>query len=121
MLKSNFITDTPKKLADDFEVQNWVEEMVKPQSQGGCGMLGIPKKLTTVEQLVDIVTAVISICSMGHAAANFQQYEAYSFMLNYPVILMKMPPQTKVQFSSLVLMFYYRYISKLIRRLGCLD
>jgi Lipoxygenase len=124
MLKINLNTDTPKKLAEDFEVQNWVAEMVRPQSDkpdGGCCMLGIPKKLTTVEQLVDIVTAVISICSMGHAAANFQQYEAYSFMPNYPVILMKMPPQTKVQFSSLILMFYYCFISKLIRRLGCLD
>jgi Lipoxygenase len=107
VLKSNLNTDTPKKLAEDFEVQNWVRDLVKPLSdkEDGCGFLGIPKKLETVEQLVDIVTAVISICSMGHAAANFQQYEAYAFSLNYPVMLMKMPPQTKVRFFSFICIY----------------
>jgi hypothetical protein len=98
-------------LAEDFEVQNWVEEMVKPLSdENGCGFLGMPKKLDTVEQLVDICTAVISICSMGHAAANFQQYEAYAFMPNYPVMLKKMPPQTKVRFF---LWFKFSFIALL--------
>jgi hypothetical protein len=104
MLKINLNSDTPKKLAEDFEVQNWVADLTKPLSdKDGCGFSGMPKKLEKVEQLVDIVTAVISICSMGHAAANFQQYQAYAFGPNYPVIMMKMPPQTKVRFNYCML------------------
>jgi len=91
------ILDTPKKLEDDYEVHNWVKEMGTSQSHGGLGIGGIPENLQSVEQLIDICTAVVSACSMGHAGANFQQYDAYGFVPNYPGILMKLPPQTKVK------------------------
>jgi arachidonate 5-lipoxygenase len=84
-------------LTGDYEVQNWVKEMAAPLEQG-CGFLGMPEKLTCVEQLVEIVTAVISICSMGHAAANFQQYQAYAFPPNYSVLLTAVPPKCKVKY-----------------------
>jgi hypothetical protein len=76
--------------------------MASPQSDGGCGIRSMPMKLDTVEQLVEICTTIVSTCSMGHASANFQQYEAYGYVPNFPATLMKMPPQTKVCFFLLI-------------------
>ena len=42
-----------------------------------------------------MVTAVISICSQGHAAANFGQYDEYGFVPNYPPILYGPVPTSK--------------------------
>jgi arachidonate 5-lipoxygenase len=98
-----FVADTPEKLAEDFEVQNWAKEMASPQSEGGCGIKSMPMKLDTIEQLVEICTTIVSTCSMGHAAANFQQYQAYGFPPNFPPTLRKMPPQAKVIITFLYL------------------
>ena len=50
---------------------------------------------------------------MGHAAANFQQYEAYGYPPNFPPTLRKMPPQTKVLinfFASNIFIFHTIYM-----------
>lgn len=46
--------------------------------------------------MIDVVTVIISTCSLGHAAANFQQYEQYGFVPNYPGILLSEIPKEKV-------------------------
>lgn len=51
---------------------------------------------TTVEEVIDVVAGIISTCSLGHAAANFQQYEQYGFVPNYPGILLSDIPKEKV-------------------------
>ena len=50
---------------------------------------------TGVDQVVEVVTAIISTCSQGHAAANFGQYEEYGFVPNYPPILYGSVPTSK--------------------------
>ncbi len=35
MRKSCYVSDTPEKLSDDFEIQNWAEELT---SEDGCQM-----------------------------------------------------------------------------------
>lgn len=97
-------------MVGDYELQNWVKEMATPL-ESGCGFLGMPEKLTSVEDLVEICTAVISICSMGHAAANFQQYNAYAMIANYPVVLPVLPPKTKVR------NFYFQCESSLLEKI----
>ncbi|XP_076352240.1 allene oxide synthase-lipoxygenase protein-like isoform X2 [Tachypleus tridentatus] len=59
------------------------------------GVPGQDVKFTTVEQVTDMVTVVIAICSIGHAAANFLQYEEYGFPPNYPGILPSEVPKDK--------------------------
>ncbi|XP_045180456.2 polyunsaturated fatty acid 5-lipoxygenase-like [Mercenaria mercenaria] len=85
-------------LLADEEVQNWREELVRSENDNGLGMIGVPGedgKFTKKEQLVIVLTSVISICSVGHAMANFAQYDEYSHPLNYPSLLRGTPPKDK--------------------------
>ena len=86
-------------LEQDFELQNWAEELSKPTADGGVGLRGVPGggALTNTEDLVTIATSVIFTASCGHAMANFGQYEAYGFPPNYPLILRGSPPSSKTE------------------------
>ncbi|XP_076063710.1 polyunsaturated fatty acid 5-lipoxygenase-like isoform X1 [Oratosquilla oratoria] len=96
--------DTPEKLAEDWELQWWREELVKQRQLGGVGLEGVPgdpvKGFCKVEEVIETVTVIISTCSLGHSAANFQQYEQYAFVPNYPGILMEDPPKTKREYDE---------------------
>ena len=48
-----------------------------------------------MDQLVSTCSAIISTCSLGHASANFAQYEEYGFVPNYPGILYGRAPTSK--------------------------
>ncbi|XP_045132500.1 polyunsaturated fatty acid 5-lipoxygenase-like isoform X2 [Portunus trituberculatus] len=91
--------DTPEKLTGDWELKWWREELVKPRDNNGVGLKNVPgndeEGFTSVDQVVDAVTVIIATCSLGHAAANFQQYEQYGFVPNYPGILMGPVPSEK--------------------------
>ncbi|XP_077519129.1 polyunsaturated fatty acid 5-lipoxygenase-like isoform X2 [Amblyomma americanum] len=95
----NYYYDTPEKLENDYELHQWRDELVKERHLTGVGIKGVPGeehgKFTNVEQVIDTVTAIIQQCSVGHAAANFQQYEEYAFPPNYPAFLYNGPPKDK--------------------------
>lgn len=85
-------------LLADEEIQNWREELVKSEGDNGLGVLGVPGEggiFTKKEQLVQVLTSVISICSVGHAMANFAQYDEYAYPLNYPSLFRDVPPKDK--------------------------
>ena len=56
----------------------------------------MPEKLTTNDELIEVLTVFIFISSVGHAAANFEQYNQYAFPPNYPSILYGERPKSKV-------------------------
>ncbi|XP_060580149.1 polyunsaturated fatty acid 5-lipoxygenase-like isoform X2 [Ruditapes philippinarum] len=91
--------ETNEVLLADDEIQNWREEITRSVDNYGLGMQGVPGgdsgKFTTKEQLVTVLTGFISIFSVGHAMANFAQYEEYSHPLNYPSLLRGTPPKDK--------------------------
>ncbi|VDI69843.1 arachidonate 5-lipoxygenase [Mytilus galloprovincialis] len=84
-------------LVNDNEIQSWGTEMVTTRDQGGLGILGVPNNgnFENSEQLVETLTPIIYMCSVGHAAANFQQYDEYGSPFNYPYSLSGKPPQDK--------------------------
>ncbi|KAK7069173.1 Arachidonate 5-lipoxygenase [Halocaridina rubra] len=95
--------DTPEKIQDDWELKWWRDELVKPRDQNGVGLHDIPGTsdgFCHVDEIVDTVAAIISTCSLGHAAANFQQYEQYGFVPNYPGILHMNIPKEKKSYSE---------------------
>ncbi|KAG8229784.1 hypothetical protein J437_LFUL005865 [Ladona fulva] len=97
---SNFY-DTPEKIQNDHELQAWRDELVQGRvgndmSQSGLALKGVPGtngKFETWEEIADTVTVMVANCSLGHSAANFQQYEAYGFVPNYPGKLLGLPPE----------------------------
>lgn len=96
--------DTDEKVHEDWELKWWREELVKPRDQNGVGLQNIPgtseEGFTNVQEVIDTVAAIISTCSLGHAAANFQQYEQYAFVPNYAGILLIDVPKEKKSYSE---------------------
>lgn len=96
--------DTPEKLENDYELQQWRDELVKERHLTGVGLKGVPGqekgRFTTHDEVIDTVAAIISQCSVAHAAANFQQYEDYAFPPNYPAYLDRGPPKDKRALSE---------------------
>ncbi|XP_067141775.1 allene oxide synthase-lipoxygenase protein-like [Centruroides vittatus] len=86
-------------IIEDYELQEWREELVKERCSGGVGIKGVPGdengKFTTYEHVILTISSIISTCSIGHAAANFQQYDEYAFPPNYPSMLTGEPPKDK--------------------------
>ncbi len=116
---------TPQDLTADFELQAWAQELV---SQSGGRVKGVPNSIETLDQLVDIATAVIFTCGPQHAAVNYPQYEYMTFMPNMPLAAYKQmtaegaiadrksllsclppPKQTADQLSILFILSAYRY------------
>lgn len=96
--------DSEDKLINDYELQQWRAELVKDRNLGGCGLHGVPgsecNRFTDAEEVIDVITVIISTCSLGHAAANFQQYDEYAFPPNYPGILFGDVPTFKVSMTE---------------------
>ncbi|XP_063413650.1 allene oxide synthase-lipoxygenase protein-like isoform X2 [Mytilus trossulus] len=84
-------------LTMDYELQKWGAELVKSRDEGGIGILGVPNngKFLATDQLVLALTAIIYTCSVGHAAANFQQFDEYGAPFHYPYFLSGCPPKDK--------------------------
>ncbi|CAC5359765.1 ALOX5 [Mytilus coruscus] len=108
---------TESSLTADYELQKWGAELVKSRDEGGVGILGVPNngKFVATDQLVLTLTAIIYTCSVGHAAANFQQYDEYGAPFNYPYYLSGSPPKDK---SPVTIETVLRSISNRIQLLG---
>lgn len=89
------VYDTPEKLKDDHEIQEFARLLVDPVD--GCGMKGVfgDGKFEDLEDLIKILAGIIFLCSVGHAAANFCQYDEYAFPANYPATLHGPQPTDK--------------------------
>ena len=61
----------------------------------------MPEAFTTNDELIEVLTIFIFISSVGHAAANFEQYDQYGFPPNYPSILHGERPKTKVNVKNI--------------------
>lgn len=96
--------DTPRKIADDWELQRWRAELARPRSQGGVGIPDLPGSNTagfhSVDEIIDLITMLITHNSVGHAAINFPQYDTYGYFPNYPFDIKEPPPQQKKSYTE---------------------
>ncbi|MGQ4647875.1 lipoxygenase family protein [Lyngbya aestuarii] len=72
---------TPEDLSRDYELQAWAAELVAAE---GGRVKGVPERIDTVEQLIEVVTAIIFTCGPQHSAVNFTQYDYVAFAPNMP-------------------------------------
>ena len=88
-----------KMLKEDSELQSWGKDLVKEANgaEGGLGLRGVPGngEFSSSSQLTQVLSSVIFICSVGHAASNFPQYDEYAFPPNYAGMLHGKPPSDK--------------------------
>uniref|UniRef100_T2MH56 Arachidonate 5-lipoxygenase n=1 Tax=Hydra vulgaris TaxID=6087 RepID=T2MH56_HYDVU len=89
------VYDTPDKLKTDYEVQNWA--ICLSDETNGAGIKGVfgNGNFDDLNDLIKFVASVIFICSVGHAAANFCQYDEYAFPPSYPAMLTGKIPSSK--------------------------
>ncbi|KAJ3077059.1 hypothetical protein HDU98_009460 [Podochytrium sp. JEL0797] len=77
-------------VATDSELQAWIKE---------CGDFhkdrGVPESLSSREQLSEVLSMIIWTATAQHSSLNFQQYDAYGFLLNRPAKTQMMPLQTR--------------------------
>lgn len=73
---------TVADIQDDDELQNWAAELV---AADGGRVQGMPDQITSVDQLINIVTNVLFICGPQHSAINSPQYDYMSFAANMPL------------------------------------
>ncbi|XP_071838611.1 polyunsaturated fatty acid 5-lipoxygenase-like [Apostichopus japonicus] len=85
--------NTPDKVINDQELQEWAHTLSAPPSEGGTGVPGVPGggKFQSVEEVAQVITSIIFMGSVAHAACNFSQYDDYGFPPNYPAFLQGMP------------------------------
>lgn len=86
---THYYRNSDLNVLGDQEIQAFREELVRPRSMnegGGCGMNGIPE-FDNLQNLVDVLTNVIYICSVEHSATNFPQYDQYAFPPNFAATL----------------------------------
>lgn len=76
MIKVFYLSDNDVK--EDYELQNWVKEIYEngfhKQDKGW------PSEVTSIKQLVKMLTTIIWTVSAQHAALNFSQYESFAFV-----------------------------------------
>ncbi|MCC5615551.1 lipoxygenase [Nostoc sp. CHAB 5836] len=83
---------TSQDLSDDYELQNWARELV---AQDGGRVKGMPARIETLEQLIEIISVVVFTCAPLHSALNFSQYEYMAFVPNMPYAAYHPIPETK--------------------------
>ena len=91
-----------KDVQNDSEIQSWIFDVHKNGWRVNEGHLdhGVPKSITSFDQLVEILTTLCFTFSCQHGAVNFSQKDHYGFTPNAPA-LMRQPPPTKKGGASL--------------------
>lgn len=71
---------TGADLTEDSELKAWAGELAGPLQ-----VKDMPSPVGTLDELVQVVTAVIFTCSATHSAVNYGQYDAMAFCPNMPL------------------------------------
>ncbi|MGK7931034.1 MAG: lipoxygenase family protein [Microcystaceae cyanobacterium] len=93
---------TAEDLSEDYELQNWAQELA---AQDGGRVKGMPSKIETLEQLIEVLTVVVFSCGPLHSALNFPQYEYMTYVPNMPYAAYHPVPDTKGMDMATIMKF----------------
>jgi len=86
---------TRRDVRQDVELQNWLQALRTPVSDGGLGVVSLPERLTNRNQLVDLLTQIIFTAGPQHSAIAWLQYDYAAFMPNMPGSIYQPSPNVK--------------------------
>jgi arachidonate 15-lipoxygenase len=89
-----------RDIREDFELQNWLQALRKPVSEGGFGIVSLPASLTNRDQLINILTQMIFTAGPQHSAIAWIQYQYMAFIPNMPAAVYQPIPTTKGKFAD---------------------
>ncbi|KAB8334352.1 hypothetical protein SD80_008070 [Scytonema tolypothrichoides VB-61278] len=84
-----------RDVSEDFELQNWLQALRAPISNGGFGVVSLPPRLTNRDQLIDLLTQIIFTAGPQHSAIAWIQYQYMSFIPNMPAAIYQPIPTVK--------------------------
>ena len=87
-----------RDIRQDSELQNWLQTLRKPISEGGFGVSSLPERLTNRDQLIDLLTQLIFTAAAQHSAIALLQYQYMAFIPNMPAAIYQPIPTTKGTF-----------------------
>ena len=85
----------------DTELQAWIRDLhdngysIREEESDH----GVPKSITSAEQLAYLLTMMIFTFSCQHAAVNFSQMDTFGFPPNSPALMRQPPPTEKGKLS----------------------
>uniref|UniRef100_A0A8D3BR83 Lipoxygenase domain-containing protein n=1 Tax=Scophthalmus maximus TaxID=52904 RepID=A0A8D3BR83_SCOMX len=102
------------EVEQDTELQKWIRDIFE---HGFLSQVdtGIPRRFTTVGELIKFVTMVIFTCSGQHSAVNTGQYDFGGWMPNTPITLQCPPPTKKGTTSEDIMLRTFPYISTTVQ------
>lgn len=87
------------KIVDDPELQDWAKKLMSPAGGNVTGL--VPGgELTTLAQLVEIVTQLIFVSGPQHGAVNYPQYDYMAFVPNIPLATYANPPSRDAEINE---------------------
>ena len=100
--------DRDRAVIEDYELQNWVNELVDPEYAAVKGMSGLVPtgkssqlwRIESFDYLVDVVAQIIYISSAQHASVNYAQYPLMSFLPSVTGSLYAKPPEAGASLSA---------------------
>jgi len=86
----------------DWELQDWVKDVYENgfkdiSSDSGKTALGLPWRLTTIDELVTYLQRIIFTCTVRHTYANFYTYQYSRFVPNSPTVMRGSIPKERGQ------------------------
>ena len=97
-----------QSVADDYEVQSWIHELVSPLYAGFKGLNGLkatgnpdaPFRLDSRDYLVEIVSHIIYIAGPQHASVNYAQFPLMTYSPAVSGTIYHAPPQKSTVIRS---------------------
>jgi len=79
----------------DVELQNWLQALRTPISDGGLGVVSLPERLTNRNQLINLLTQIIFTAGPQHSAIAWLQDDYSTFVPNMPGSIYQPLPNVK--------------------------